>query len=223
MRTTLETAKPMSETPAPYDQIAQAIAKAGYFTVYRPACGLPGNLVCAANRKETGGLGGKSFWILHLDGHWYLSSWGERSWKFPFAGRVADAAVECLASSGRQLWIPDDVVARCGLTPVTEEELDEALVESWIPASLRLVLQAVQAQLGDKQDPTPLAETLAWAAANLPDRRWREGLFAAAIRHLPKGYSIRLDGAESEWVAEAVSGQDERVFRIDSRGVISSE
>ncbi|MFO0900896.1 MAG: hypothetical protein U0836_25985 [Pirellulales bacterium] len=219
----MDSAKQSPKTPAPYDQVAQAIAEAGYFTVFRPACGLPENLACAAHRAPSGGLGGKTFWILHLDSQWYLSSWGERYWKFPCAETVAESAIACLASSGPQLSIPDDVVARCRLTPVTEEELDEVLVESWIPAALRLVLQAVQAHVGEKQDSTSLSEALAWAEANLPDRQWREGLFAAAIRHVPKGYSIRLDEAAEGWVAEAVSDQDERVFRIGPGGAISIE
>src|SRR5262249_30276885 len=75
-----------------YEQVAKAVADAGYFTTGD----FEDKVICASKIRPDGGYTGNSFWIAQRAGGWFLGTWGLHLYRIPEAERVAELCVSWL-------------------------------------------------------------------------------------------------------------------------------
>jgi hypothetical protein len=104
-------------SPSDYAPITTALDAAGFHYSMRDYGARGWQLVCAAERADTGDPAGPSFWLCRSSaGRWFVVEWGgDPAYLIPTDADPAAVCVACLRGMGECMRLPAPAVAEYGL------------------------------------------------------------------------------------------------------------
>ena len=111
--------------PEPYDVLAQALSAVG-LTGQRSRAD---QLIVCAQQGPVWQNRGNSFWLSHIQGTWYLSTWSPVCYRVPPNQDIVGLCSACMAAGTSAMYrVAPEIVARFEL-----QEIDERQYERLFP------------------------------------------------------------------------------------------
>jgi hypothetical protein len=91
----------------------------------------PDQLAVAAQPGPVWPNRGNSFWLSLQNGVWYLSTWLPACYRIPNGRDVVAICAACMEVGGTAMYVvPDEITARFGLEPISDDEFEQIFPES---------------------------------------------------------------------------------------------
>jgi hypothetical protein len=105
----------------PYNAVADALKQAGL----TPRRTRPDQLIVSVQEGPVWPNRGNSFWLSHIEGTWYLSTWLPVCYRIPPNQDVVSVCLACMATGTSAMYrVPPEISARFGLQAIDDRQYE---------------------------------------------------------------------------------------------------